>query len=568
MLSSLSIRDVVLIERLDIQLSVGLTCLTGETGAGKSILLDSLGLALGFRAEQRLVRKGAKQASVTASFEIALSDVSDVLTEHGLEPNIDAEGLILRRVLTADGKSRAFVNSEPVTIGVLRQLGQCLADIHGQFDNQRMLEPAEHRGLVDLHGGHHEVLETCAATWALWQDAQDALSTAEQQMAKALEDEAFLRHAVEEIDQLDPKPDEEQSLAERRALLMNAEKITGALADSRAALSEPTDVAAAIGRAAGEIQRLGDQVAETVAPLLASLDRATTEVADALAEIERLGGAMDLDPQELESVEERLFAFRALARKHGVDVEDLAVLRERLAHDLMMIEDGGAALEELRKTAEQARRQYLEQTGKLTACRERAASGLADAVMGELPQLKLGDARFEITVEPLEAEKWGVHGCDRVTFSATANAGSTPGPIAKILSGGELARFMLAFKVVVAKADPVPTLVFDEVDSGIGGATADAVGERLSQLGGSAQVLVVTHSPQVAARANDHLRVAKISGDNVVRTLIDPLDEAARREEVARMISGAEVTDEARAQANKLLSARPATTRDNAVGVA
>lgn len=567
MLSTLSIRDVVLIEKLDIDFSDGLTGLTGETGAGKSILLDSLGLSLGFRAEQRLVRNGAKQASVTASFDVEPNLVREVLTANELDPDL-SEGLILRRVLTADGKSRAFVNGEPVTVGVLRALGDRLADIHGQFDNQRLLEPGQHRGLVDLYGDHHDLLKTCQATWATWRAALEAVAEAEKRLAKALEDEAFLRHAVEEIDALDPQPSEEHELAQRRSILMNAEKIAGALADARSALSDPVDVADAVRRASGEVERLRETVGDSVDPLLSSLDRAMNELDEATSEIERLGNATELDPRELETVEERLFAFRALARKHGVEVENLMELRERLSTDLAAIEDGGASLDDLRRQAEDAREAFVAGARALTSARQKAGSAMVKAIMVELPHLKLGDAVFDIALEQLNEDDWSMHGQDRVVFRAAANPGATPGPIAKILSGGELARFMLALKVVVAKADPVPTLVFDEVDSGIGGATAAAVGERLATLGTAAQVLVVTHSPQVAAGADQHLRVAKISGDDVVRTLIDPLDDEARREEIARMISGAEVTDEARAQASNLLAARGSVGRDNAAGAA
>ena len=561
MLSALSIRDVVLIEKLDIEFGDGLTGLTGETGAGKSILLDALGLALGSRAEQRLIRKGAQQAAVTATFDEVESIVRPVLDEHGLDPAVGEEGLILRRVLSSDGKSRAFVNGEAVTIGVLKALGERLGDIHGQFDNQRLLEPAQHRGLLDSYGGLGNQLAKVGDAWREWQKAEAAVTEAETRLAKAREDEAFLRHAVDEINALDPRQGEEQELADRRTMLMNAEKVTGALSDTRAILSEPREVADILRHAAADVERLHDTLGGGLENLLGALDRAANETDEAMAEIDRLGAAGDLDPRELEQVEERLFALRALARKHGVEVGGLEDLRTRLSADLEAIEDGGASLDALRAKAKQARSGYETVSAGLTAGRTKAGKALSGAVMGELPQLKLGDARFEVSVEPLDEEAWSALGRDRITFSAAANPGADPGPIGKVLSGGELARFMLALKVVVAKADPVPTLVFDEVDSGIGGATADAVGERLSTLGAVSQVLVVTHSPQVAARADRHLRVAKIAGDDVVRTLIEPLDDDARCEEIARMLSAAEVTEEARAQAAKLLAGRGKTSR-------
>jgi len=553
MLTTLSIRNVVLIDKLDIDFRTGLNGLTGETGAGKSILLDAMGLALGERAEARLVSEGASQASVTATFDGIDAVVRPVLDEHGLEPPIAEEGLILRRVLGADGKSRAFVNGESVTVAALRALGRALADIHGQFDNQRLLEPSQHRDLVDAYGGHDGALSDTESAWADWRTALKAAAEAEARFAKARADEDFLRHAVGEIDELDPKDGEEDELSQRRALLMNAEKIAEGLTAARTALAEPKDVGDSLRKASAEVERLATLIGGGFDGLLATLDRAANDADEALAEIDRRGSEGDLDPRELETVEERLFAFRALARKHGVEVAELPALRDRLAGELAGIEDGDAAIEALRSKAAAAKTRYEKAAATLTKARTKAASTLAEAVMAELPQLKLGDARFTVLIDALDETEWSSHGRDRVAFLAAANAGGTPQPIAKTLSGGELARFMLALKVVLAEADPVPTLVFDEVDSGIGGATAAAVGERLGMLGGASQVLVVTHSPQVAARADHQYRVSKLAGDDVARTTVEPLDDDARREEIARMLSAAEVTEEARAQAARLL---------------
>ncbi len=554
MLTTLSIRNVVLIDKLDIDFRGGLNGLTGETGAGKSILLDAMGLALGARAEARLVREGAQQASVSATFEDVAGLVKPVLDEHGLEPPIAEEGLILRRVVGSDGKSRAFVNGEAITITVLRDLGRLLGDIHGQFDNQRLLESGAHRALVDAFGGLDGSVAVTAEAWERWREAETEVREAEIRLAKARADEDFLRHAVAEIDELAPLAGEEDELAQRRSLLMNAEKIANGLAAAAIALTEPHDVATALRAAAGEIERLSEMVGGGFDDVLGALDRAANETDEAVAVIERHGADGGLDPRELEAVEERLFAFRALARKHGVEVAALPALRERFAGELASIEDGGASLEALRKAEVAFRRMYEEAAEVLTAGRRKAATALASAVMQELPQLKLGDAQFSVAVEPLDEDAWSRLGRDKVAFLAAANPGAAQQAIAKTLSGGELARFMLALKVVLSEADPVPTLVFDEVDSGIGGATAAAVGDRLAALGSASQVLVVTHSPQVAARADHHYRVSKIAGDDIVRTLVEPLDDDARREEIARMLSAADVTDEARAQAARLLS--------------
>ena len=550
-----------MIEKLDIQFGDGLTAMTGETGAGKSILLDALGLSLGFRAEHRLLRKGARQASVTASYDEVGPLVADVLEEHGLEPEIDTEGLILRRVLLADGKSRAFVNGEPVAVGVLRALGERLADIHGQFDNQRLLVPAQHRDLVDLYGDLGDLVEETGTNWDRWIEARNAVQEAETRLAKAREDEDFLRHAVDEIRTLDPQGGEEEDLAARRSLLMNAEKIIGGLASAEMALNEPRPVADAVRQVASDINRLRDTVGGGFDDLLATLDRAAAEVDEVVAELSRLASTRDLDPGELECVEERLFALRAIARKHGVKVSDLLHLMERMLGELNALEDGGASLGALQRAEALSRVAYEEASARLSRARSDAACTMLDAVMSELPQLKLSEACFQIDVCELDEDAWSRHGRDRVVFSAAANPDASPGPIAKILSGGEMARFTLALKVVVAKADPLPTLVFDEVDSGIGGATADAVGERLNLLGRNVQVLVITHSPQVAARANHHMRVTKISGTDVTRTLIESLDGSARCEEIGRMLSATEVTEEARAQAAKLLSVRQPPVR-------
>lgn len=553
MLRSLSIRDVVLIDRLDVAFEPGLCVLTGETGAGKSILLDSLGLALGARADAALVRAGAEQAAVTAAFEGVAGMVRDGLAEQGIV--LEDDELILRRVVSADGRSRAFVNGAPVNVATLRGLGDLLAEVQGQFENQRLMSPPVQRDLLDAFGGHGKMRRRTAEAYLAWRAAETALADAREAVEKARRDEEFLRHAVDEIRTLEPAPGEEAELSERRSFLMHGEQVGEALDEALRELNEPRSVESALQAATRHLERVAAKSGGRIDGLVSALDRAATEVNEAFGQLERASADLEHDPGELERTEERLFALRALARKHGVEVDGLAALADDMAAKLAAIEDEGATLERLKRDAGQARNGYEAAARALSEARKTAGKHLGKAVAAELAPLKLGNARLEVDVSPLEEDGWGETGMDAVRFLVATNPGAPLGPIGKVASGGELARFMLALKVVLAAADPVPTLVFDEVDSGIGGATAAAVGERLAQLGESIQVLVVTHSPQVASRGAQHLRVSKGGdGKNTVNTRIATLDEAERREEIARMLAGAEVTDEARAAAGRLLA--------------
>ena len=550
MLVRLVIHDVVLIDKLAFDLASGLNVFTGETGAGKSILLDALGLALGERSEAGLVRQGAEQASVTAEFALPPHHAALTLaTEQGLSAE---SPLILRRVIGKDGKSRAFVYDQPVSIGLLRQIGESLLEIHGQFEAHGLLNPATHRGLLDAFAGHDELRRQVGAAFDAWKDADDRLQQAEAESARARAEEDFLRAAVAELDRLTPEPGEADKLAERRTALQHREKIFDALQNAEQALSGERGAVLALAQAGKAVARVADKAAG-LQDLLAAIDRAAEETAEAAARMERYLASVDAEPDALQTIEERLFALRGAARKHNVAVDALPEVQRDLAARLGLLTDQGENLVALRKQAAEASNAYKKLAGDLSAKRRAAGTKLEKAIARELPPLKLERARFAIDVAALPEGQESAEGLDRVTFQAATNPGAAPGPLHKVASGGELSRFMLALKVVLAAADPVPCLVFDEVDSGIGGATADAVGERLAKLAKHVQVLVVTHSPQVAARGSTHLRVSKQMKNKRMSTCVSVLDKCERREEIARMLAGAEISDAARHAADKLL---------------
>ena len=557
MLQGLSIHDVVLIDRLDLGFESGLSALTGETGAGKSILLDALGLALGARADAGLVAKGAAQATVAASFALdARHPARALLAERGLAGEDDT--LILRRVVGADGRSRAFVNDQPVPVGTLRELGNSLVEVHGQFDTHGLLDVSTHRAALDAFGGLGGEVDGVAPRHAAWRDAETVESEARGRASRAAADEGFLRHAVEELERLDPKPGEETELAQRRALLAAREKLIEALSAARSDLGAGKGVEGSLRSAERQLQRVSAQAMGKIDRALAALERAAVETADAVAEVEALESALDLDTSDLESAEERLFALRAIARKHRVEVDRLADLKAEFQARLAALDDGEDGLKRLATETAKARAGYLEAAKTLATARRSAAQKLDKAIAKELPPLKLDKAKFRTRVEELPDTAWTAAGIDRVAFEVATNPGADLGPIDRIASGGELARFMLALKVALRapskKQAGVPTLIFDEVDSGIGGAVAAAVGDRLAVLAETAQILVVTHSPQVAARAQHHWRVQKKTSGRSVATRVEALDAAARREEIARMLSGTSVTAAARAAADDLLA--------------
>ncbi|MDR3449833.1 MAG: DNA repair protein RecN [Alphaproteobacteria bacterium] len=550
MLTRLVIHDVVLIEKLALPLERGLNVFTGETGAGKSILLDALGLALGGRSEASLVRSGAAQASVAAEFQLDEKHAAFALAE---EQGLSAENpVILRRVIAKDGKSRAFFNDQPISVGLLRQFGESLLEIHGQFETHGLLNAGAHRGLLDSFAGLGGLKAKTGAAFADWKEAAEKLARAQSTSERARAEEDFLRSSVQELEDLAPQVGEADTLAERRTQLQHREKILDALTAATNALDGERGAMASLSLAGKSVARVSDKAAG-LPDILASIDRAANEAGEASHQLSRFLAALDAEPDALQRIEERLFALRAAARKHNVQTEALPEILRDLQARLALISGEGGQLAKLAQAAAQARHAYAKLAGEMTAKRKAAAQKLEKGVAKELPPLKLERAQFIIDVVPLPEEQWNAEGADRVAFLASTNAGTPAGPLQKIASGGELARFMLALKTVLAAADPVPVLVFDEVDTGIGGAVASAVGERLAHLAEEVQILVVTHSPQVAARGNHHLRVAKrVTGKQTV-TEVEALDKDARREEIARMLAGSHVTAAARQAAESLL---------------
>lgn len=551
MLTALSIRDLVLIEALDLDFHDGLGVLTGETGAGKSILLDALGLTLGARADSGLVRQGAAQAIAIATFDApaADSELAAALSENGIEIE-PGEPLIVRRLVKADGGSRAFVNDQPASAALLRDIGQSLVEIHGQHDDRGLLNPRGHRALLDAFGR----LDTqgVAAAHRAWREAEAALADAEAAQEAAERDRDWLAHAAGELQAFGAEPGEEAILAERRARMQRGEKIAGEL-QSIAELVEGSDGALAkLRHAARILERIGDDH-PTLAEALAAADRAIIEAAAAQEQVDAAAEAMAFDPAALDADEARLFDLRGLARKHRVQPDELAALAEELAARLASVEAGGAGLARLAAERDAARAAYVAAAEALSGERKAAASRLDTAVASELAPLKLDAARFRTVVAPLDPGDWTSAGADRVEFEVSTNPGAPFAPLIRIASGGELSRFILALKVALAEEGAARTLIFDEIDRGVGGAVASAIGERLARLAETTQVLVVTHSPQVAARGRHHLLIAKAHDGTVTRTGVTALAEAARREEIARMLSGAHVTEEARAQADRLL---------------
>lgn len=550
MLTGLSIRDVVLIEALDLSFSDGLGALTGETGAGKSILLDALGLALGVRADSSLVRQGAERAVVSATFDIPPSHaVGALLTESGLDAE-PGEPLIVRRIVKADGGSRASVNDQPVSAALLREIGGLLVEIHGQHDNCGLLNIKGHRALLDSFG--HIDVQGLAQCWADWRGAREQLATARTEMEEASREQEFLAHAVQELHALAPEVGEEATLAEARATMQKGDRISGDLSEIAELLDGSEGGLARLRQAAQRTDRIAGEN-EVLAEALAALDRALIEADEAEEKLAEAAHILAFDPVRLDEAETRLFDIRALARKHRVEPDALPELAQEMAAKLTRIEAGGTHLAVLETDVAARRSAYVAEAEAVTMKRTAAARHLDKAVVAELGPLKLDAAQFRTWIDVLEEEQWSAAGQDRLAFEISTNPGAPFGPLAKIASGGELSRFILALKVALAEQGGAATMIFDEIDRGVGGAVASAVGERLARLAIGAQLLVVTHSPQVAARAGHQWQIAKSSDSLVSRTGVQRLDETERREEIARMLSGAGITDEARAQAERLL---------------
>jgi len=551
MLTQLAVRNVVLIEALDLDFGRGLGVLTGETGAGKSILLDALGLVLGNRADSGLVRSGAKQASVTATFEFGTLPpaLAEVLEDAGIEIE-PGEPLIVRRLVKADGGSKAFVNDQSASVGLLRNLAPILVELHGQHDDRGLVNPRGHRQLLDRFAGADSA--GVARAYREWQHASEALEDAREAIDAASAEQDLLLAHLAELTEIAPQAGEEARLAEQRAAMQKGERLSGDLEELRhiwdgsdSPLSELRTAARRLDRIAGEHKLLAEA--------LGALDRAILEATEAEEKLEEAAEALVHDPAALDAAETRLFDLRALARKHRCEVDELPDKMRELRGKLDAIEGGEAQLDALRLAEQEAFDAYEGAANRLRKARKTAAKTLDKAVAEELGPLKLDAARFRTQVEPLPQEKWGASGMDAVEFLIATNPGADFAPLNKIASGGELSRFILALKVALAEKGGAATMIFDEIDRGVGGAVASAIGERLGRLASDGQVLVVTHSPQVAARGRVHYQIAKASSGTVTKTSVVLLDAAGRQEEIARMLSGAEVTPEARAQADRLL---------------
>ena len=567
MLIGLGIRDVVLIDTLDLSIGPGLTALTGETGGGKSIILDALGLATGARADAGLVRQGRPQASASAFFAPARDHpVWAYLDDKGLSHEPD-EDLVLRRQLSADGRSRAFVNDQPASVGVLRELGAMLLEVHGQHETVGLLDARTHRPLLDAFGGLASETGAVAATWKAWREAAARPEVLRDQSRRAAVETEEQTLRLQELDRLEPREGEEGGLAETRALLGSAEKALADISSAREAMGGD-GLTARLGQALRALERARERTRQAgaseeapasrrIQDAAGAVERALTEATEASAAIDAAAEAFEIEPGQLEKAEERLFALRAMARKLGVTVEALPGERVRLAQALRGVETAAEDLQAAEAEAAAAGAAYLAAAQGLTAARAIAGHHLARAVEAELAPLKLDKARFRVGLEPLSEAQAGPAGMDRITFEIATNPGAPFGGLGDIASGGELARFALALKAALAGRGegPSPVMIFDEVDQGVGGAVADAVGLRLKRLAETAQVLVVTHSPQVAARADAHWRVAKAGDGERVKTTVDSLDPPDREEEIARMLAGAEVTDAARAAARALMHA-------------
>ncbi len=554
MLTALSIRNVVLIEKLDLDFDKGLCVFTGETGAGKSILLDSLGLTLGVRADSSLVRHGCDNLSVSAAFSLAkIHPVWAVLAEQGIEADTQ-DDIILKRTVTKDGKSRAFINDQPVSATLLKTVGDALVEIHGQFASHRLLNPATHLGVLDAYGNLSDLVEVCQQAYHTWQQNKSVREDAEQRLTEAEQEETFLRDSIADLRQLNPQVHEEDELMQKRALLMNAEKIISGLNGAYQLLSDDGQGASArTGQALRQLEKVNALADDEFQNIVAVTEQAQTALVDAVAELEQ---AMQKwgDVSELPDIDDRLFALKDMARKHRVTVAELPALLSDFESKLSSLDGGRDEIIALRKAEDSARLVYIEQAQKLSDARQKTAEILDKKVAEELPALKLSKASFKTEIEQIPPHEWTANGMDKVVFLVSTNTGVPYAPIHKVASGGELARFMLALKVNLATAERLATLIFDEVDAGIGGAVADAVGERLARLSADCQVLVVTHSPQVAAYGAHHYVVGKSESNGRVITEVRPISDEARLMEVARMLSGATITESGKNMAQELLN--------------
>ena len=551
MLVNLSIRNIVLIEKLDLTWRAGLCTLTGETGAGKSILLDALALATGARGDAGLVRSGAEQGTVTAAFDIPENKlVTRIMEEHDLP----CEGqIILRRVQSKDGRSRAFINDAPVSVNLLKTIGSALVEIHGQNESQSLTDGPVQLSLLDSYAGHGDKVDALKQKYNHLKECEEQLELYKNASERAVAEEDFLRHALEELEKIDPKEGEEDSLSEERTLLMNSEKIAGYIAEALVLMEGDKALQSALNGALRQLEKVSDQAAGRLDTTITALERAVIEADEAQTQLLEASRDLVYDPQRLEQVEERLFGLKALARKHAVQVDQLPATKTMLQQQLDDIESGADRLDELQQNVEKAFKDYEVLALSISKTRQQAALKLDKTVMKELEPLKLNGGGFQTMLSHVTPSMGTATGIDSVQFMASTNPGMPAGPISKIASGGELARFMLALKVALAEASEPLTMIFDEVDAGVGGAVAEAVGSRLKLLAENGQVLVVTHSPQVAACGNHHWLISKSVDDDSTMTRVEELSTQNREEEIARMLAGASVTEEARAAAVRLL---------------
>jgi DNA repair protein RecN (Recombination protein N) len=553
MLVQLSIRDIVLIERLDLEFSAGLSVLTGETGAGKSILLDSLSLALGGRGDGSLVRHGVEKGQVTAVFDVPPGHAARaMIRDNGLDDDGD---LVFRRVQNSDGRTRVFLNDQPTSVALMRDVGRLLVEIHGQHDDRALIDAEAHRALIDAYGGLGEDCEAIGRLHAAWREAERALKTQRERVETAQREGEWLRASVAELEKLSPQDGEEEELADRRARMMKSEKTAADISEADEILNGQGSAMPVLSGLMRRLERKAAEAPELLSETVAALDRAVNAIADAQTAVEAALRAADFNPRELEQTEERLFALRAAARKFNVPVDSLAELASRMVADLAELDAGEERMQALEARVAECAAAYGHAARSLSERRHNTADALAKAVMAELPALKLERAEFMVAIES-DPARAGPSGIDTVEFHVRTNPGTRAGPIMKVASGGELSRFLLALKVALADRGSAPTLVFDEIDTGVGGAVADAIGQRLKRLSSGVQVLSVTHAPQVAARAATHFLIAKgpAEGSEAIATRVATMDDDGRREEIARMLAGASITEEARAAAARLLA--------------
>ena len=551
MLCGLSIRNIVLIDSLDLSFSRGLTVLSGETGAGKSILLDALGVALGGRVDTSMRRDGAPQASVTATFEIKNHEfLEEFFDKSGLSVNGPEEQLLhLRRVINDDGRTRAFINDQPVTANMLREIGDLLVEIQGQFDAQGLLNSKTHLKFLDIFANHTQLLSRVAEAYSLLSNAKSKLKRATEELSINESRKEYLEIAVEELASLKPIEGEEAKLLETRSELMNAEKIIIALNEALQFIGGEGGAITLVAKA----QKTLDKTSDRITKELESLERAANELSETESVVGRLATEIELDTSYLEEIDERLNSIRTLARKHGVTPDELNSKYQEFCNQLRMVEDEASQIEALERELESTKAKFIEDADALSKSRITAGKRLDQAIISELKPLKLAQSKFQATIESCDESGWSVYGWDKVTFQISTNPGTPLGPLQKVASGGELSRLLLALRVALSAATPLPTLIFDEVDAGVGGAVAAAVGRRLKRLGEKIQVLVVTHSPQVAAEGHVHWKIVKDDTTGLQRTAAKELAKTERVEEIARMLSGEMITEEARAASLKLL---------------